>query len=157
MSWHTLTGEPITHNIAEHVEQTVLNEILHGNDIRVCVGTDSQVKGHLIEYATAIVFVRKQNGGFMFIQTEQQRNTITLKERMLNEVYKSIGVAYDIYPSLQKYHLLPEVHADINTNPRHKSYSALAEAMGYIQSMGFIFKAKPEAFASSCCANKAVH
>jgi predicted RNase H-related nuclease YkuK (DUF458 family) len=28
--------------------------------------------------------------------------------------------------------------------------------MGYILSMGFVFKAKPEAFASSYCANKIV-
>jgi len=33
----------------------------------------------------------------------------------------------------------------------------LNEAMGYILSMGFIFKAKPEAFASSTCADKMVH
>jgi hypothetical protein len=29
--------------------------------------------------------------------------------------------------------------------------------MGYIMGMGFAFKAKPEAFASSSCANKIVH
>jgi len=28
--------------------------------------------------------------------------------------------------------------------------------MGYILSMGFVFKAKPDAFASSCCADKIV-
>ena len=50
-----------------------------------------------------------------------------------------------------------EVHADINTNPSFKSNTALSEAMGYILSMGFVFKAKPDAFASSYCANKMVH
>lgn len=67
-----------------------------------------------------------------------------------------------------------EVHADINTNPSFKSNDALKEAMGYIMGMarpparpghsgrddtvgqGFAFKAKPEAFASSSCANKVV-
>jgi predicted RNase H-related nuclease YkuK (DUF458 family) len=50
-----------------------------------------------------------------------------------------------------------EVHADINTNPNFKSNAALREAMGYILGMGFAFKAKPEAFASSSCANKIVN
>jgi predicted RNase H-related nuclease YkuK (DUF458 family) len=50
-----------------------------------------------------------------------------------------------------------EVHADINTNPGFKSNDALKEAMGYILGMGFAFKAKPEAFASSCCADKVVN
>jgi predicted RNase H-related nuclease YkuK (DUF458 family) len=50
-----------------------------------------------------------------------------------------------------------EVHADINTNPQFKSNVALSEATGYILGMGFAFKTKPEAFASSSCANKMVH
>ena len=29
--------------------------------------------------------------------------------------------------------------------------------MGYIPEIGFAFKAKPEAFASSCCADKVVN
>jgi hypothetical protein len=49
-----------------------------------------------------------------------------------------------------------EVHADINTNPRFKSNVALQEAMGYILSMGFTFKAKPDAVAATSCANKVV-
>jgi hypothetical protein len=50
-----------------------------------------------------------------------------------------------------------EVHADINTDPNFKSHDSLKEAMGYIRGMGFTFKAKPDAFASSYCANKVVH
>jgi predicted RNase H-related nuclease YkuK (DUF458 family) len=49
-----------------------------------------------------------------------------------------------------------EVHADINTNPNFKSNEAFKDAMGYITGMGFAFKAKPHAFASSSCANKIV-
>ena len=49
-----------------------------------------------------------------------------------------------------------EVHADINTDPHFKSNVALKEAMGYILGMGFVFKAKPDAFASSSCADKVV-
>jgi len=49
-----------------------------------------------------------------------------------------------------------EVHADINTDPHFQSNLALREAMGYILGMGFVFKAKPDAFASSSCADKVV-
>ena len=42
------------------------------------------------------------------------------------------------------------------TNPNFKSNDALKEAMGYIMGMGFVFRAKPHAFASSGCANKVV-
>jgi uncharacterized protein len=49
-----------------------------------------------------------------------------------------------------------EVHADINTDPYFQSNIALREAMGYIMGMGFVFKGKPDAFASSNCADKVV-
>jgi predicted RNase H-related nuclease YkuK (DUF458 family) len=50
-----------------------------------------------------------------------------------------------------------EVHADINSDPSFKSNVALKEAMGYILGMGYTFKAKPDAFASSYCADRLVH
>ena len=80
----------------------------------------------------------------------------TFKERMITEVAQSIDVAYRICHLLDKYKVDFEVHADINTNPNFQSNTALKEAMGYILGMGFQFKAKPEAFASSSCADKVV-
>ncbi len=76
---------------------------------------------------------------------------------MLSEVGKSIETAYHLCDLLDAYDVDLEVHADINTNPYFKSNSALSEAMGYILSMGFVFKAKPDAFASSYCADKIVN
>lgn len=81
---------------------------------------------------------------------------MSIKERMLLEVQNSIDIAYTICPLLDKYQVELEVHADINTNPNFQSNTALKEAMGYILGMGFMFKAKPESFASTNCANKLV-
>ena len=80
-----------------------------------------------------------------------------IKERMLAEVAKSIEIAYKICPLLETHKIDLEVHADINTDPNFQSNTALQEAMGYILSMGFVFKAKPDAFASSSCADKYVN
>ena len=92
----------------------------------------------------------------MFIHQERSTFKMTIKERMLAEVQRSIETAYTLCTLLDLYEIDLEVHADINTNPMFKSNQALHEAMGYILSMGFVFKAKPEAFASSACANKVV-
>lgn len=75
---------------------------------------------------------------------------------MLLEVTKSIEVAHSLSRLFTLYDVDLEVHADINTNPGFKSNDAFREAMGYIMGMGFVFKAKPHAFASSSCANKMV-
>ena len=93
----------------------------------------------------------------MFMQNDRSSQVLGIKERMLTEVAKSIDIAYQLCPLFNEYEVDMEVHADINTNPQFKSNDALREAMGYILGMGFAFKAKPEAFASSCCANKAVN
>ncbi|MFY8171420.1 MAG: ribonuclease H-like YkuK family protein, partial [Sphingobacteriaceae bacterium] len=154
MSWKKFSGENININIIDEVEQAIERESALGNKLKVCIGTDSQVKGKQIDFATVIVFLREQRGGFMFIQQEKITQKMGIKERMLSEVQRSIETAYQLCPILDLYDVDLEVHADINTNPNFKSNTALQEAMGYILSMGFVFKAKPEAFASSYCANK---
>jgi predicted RNase H-related nuclease YkuK (DUF458 family) len=107
-------------------------------------------------FATVIVFLRKGKGGFMYVLPEATRRKMNIKERMLKEVAKSIEVAYSLTRLFTLYEVDMEVHADINTNPQFKSNDALKEAMGYIPGMGFAFRTKPHAFASSSCANKMV-
>ncbi|MRX48204.1 ribonuclease H-like YkuK family protein [Pedobacter puniceum] len=156
MTWKKFSGEVINSSILEEVEKAIEREYEAGNKLKVCIGTDSQVKGNTADFATVIVFLREQKGGFMFIHQERSTQKMSIKERMLTEVQKSIETAYTLCDLLDLYDVDLEVHADINTNPQFKSNAALHEAMGYILSMGFVFKAKPEAFASSACANKMV-
>lgn len=154
MKWRKFNGEAIQLPIKEAVAQTIIREIENGVKLKVCIGTDSQVKGEDTEFATVIVFLREHSGGFMFIHNEKSKQKFHIKERMLAEVAMSIDIAYQLCDLFIEHGVDMEVHADINTNPSFKSNDALKEAMGYILGMGFAFKAKPEAFASSCCADK---
>lgn len=157
MRWRKFNGDPIELPIIEAVEAAIKRETANGHRLKVCIGTDSQVKGLETEFATVIVFLREGQGGFMFIHNDKTRQSFTIKERMLTEVARSIDIAYQLCHLFTQYDVDMEVHADINTNPQFKSNDALREAMGYILGMGFAFKAKPEAFASSSCANKVVN
>lgn len=157
MLWRKLNGDSVDLPIKDAVERAIQKEHELGNKLKVCIGTDSQVKGSETEYATVIVFLREKAGGFMFINNHKTQNSYSIKERMLLEVAKSIEIAYELCELFNRYDVEMEVHADINTNPNFKSNEALKEAMGYILGMGFAFKAKPEAFASSSCANKVVN
>jgi uncharacterized protein len=154
--WRKLSGQKIHIPIEDEVRAAILREKEMGHQLKVCIGTDSQVKGKETEFATVIVFIRKGKGGFMYICNEISLQKMSIKQRMLTEVAKSIDVAYALCKIFTAYGVDMEVHADINTNPNFKSNDALKEAMGYIMGMGFAFKAKPEAFASSSCANKVV-
>ncbi|WP_114792096.1 ribonuclease H-like YkuK family protein [Niabella yanshanensis] len=154
--WRKLTGEYLKNYIADEVHGAILREKELGHTLKVCIGTDSQVKGSQTEFATVIVFVRKGRGGFMFLNNETTREKMSIKQRMMTEVSRSIEVAYHLSNVFSDHSVDMEVHVDINTSPLYKSNDALKEAVGYITGMGFSFKAKPEAFASSCCANKVV-
>jgi uncharacterized protein len=154
--WRRLDGTRIKRPIEDEVRAVLVREKEMGHTLKVCIGTDSQVKGKETEFATVIVFIRKGKGGFMYIHNETTRQRMSIKQRMLMEVSKSIEIAYALCRLFTIYNIDMEVHADINTNPNFKSNDALKEAMGYIMGMGFVFKAKPHAFASSSCANKIV-
>lgn len=156
MEWQKYNGESIRCSLLESVEKTILQEQENGNQLKIFIGTDSQVKRNIVEFATAIVFIREHKGGFMFVRKEKTHLKLSIKERMLSEVQKSIEVAYLLCPLLDLYNVELEVHADINTNPSFKSNTALHEAMGYIIGMGFAFRAKPDSFASTTCANRIV-
>ena len=156
MKWRRLNGNKIDIPIKNKVEETIIREHAAGNKLKVCIGSDSLDRSGVVEFATVIVFLREKKGGFMFIHNDKMRQKMSIKERMITEVAKSVEVAYSLCDLLDKYNVELEVHADINTDPSFKSNTALKEAMGYILSMGFVFKAKPDAFASSSCADKVI-
>lgn len=155
--WKRFSGKQLDGSLLQNVEQTLQIEQALGHKLKVCVGTDSQKIREKIEFATAVVFVREKKGGFMFTTKFRMHKVMSVKERMIQEVAKSVEVAYALCDLLDRYHVDLEVHADINTDPMFKSNKALKEAMGYILGMGFVFKAKPNAFASTSCADKLVN
>lgn len=157
MEWRKFNGEKLYQPLEEIVESAILREYALGNRLKICIGSDSQVKGKMTEFATVIVFLREKKGGFMYFSSLKTMNQMSIKERMIQEVNMSVQLAYSLCPLLDQYNVGLEVHADINTDPGFKSNAALKDAMGYILGMGFVFKAKPEAFASTYCADRLVH
>ncbi len=154
--WRKLNGTRIRRSIENEIREVLVQEKNAGNNISVCIGTDSQVKSCITEFATVIVFIRKGKGGFMYINNEICKRRMPVKQRMLEEVQRSIDAAFRLCDLFIAFNVQMEVHADINTDPKFKSNEAFKDAMGYITGMGFAFKAKPHAFASSSCANKVV-
>ena len=61
MNWRRLNGQRIEQPIIEAVENTLIRESEAGHKLKVCIGTDSQVRGKRVEFATVIVFLREKN------------------------------------------------------------------------------------------------
>src|SRR5690606_2098170 len=138
MTWKQFNGEVLQHDILHEVNNVIVREHEVGNKLKVCIGTDSQVKGLVTDFATVIVFLREKKGAFMFIHQERTKERMSIKRRMLSEVQRSIGVAYDLCSMLDKYDIELEVHADINTDAKFKSKKAFDVAMSYILRRGCV-------------------
>ena len=68
--WRRLDGTRIKTSIEDEVRRVIVREKEAGYQLKVCIGTDSQVKSRETEFATVIVFIRKGKGGFMYIHNE---------------------------------------------------------------------------------------
>src|SRR5687768_10859063 len=134
-TWRKLNGVKLKNSIEEELSIRISDECAMGHQLKICIGTDSQVKSPSTEFATVIVVVRKGKGAFMYIRSEISEKKMSIKERMLAEVSKSIEVAYALNDILTVHDVQMEVHADINTSPAFKSHDAFKEAMGYITGM----------------------
>ena len=154
--WRNMSGKVFEGSIIKLVKDAIVREQKAGHRLKICVGSDSQAYQDHIAYATVVVVLREGKGGFMFIRNLKGNTKIGIKERMLKEVTMSVEVAYALCNMLETFDVELDVHADINTDPKFQSNVALKDAMGYILGMGFVFKAKPHAFASSSCADKMV-
>jgi predicted RNase H-related nuclease YkuK (DUF458 family) len=157
MGWKTYSGMPIEETLPSAVEKVLKSFKEQQKAIKICIGTDSQVKGLVIDMATVIVFQVIGNGGFMYVNKQKIRQKMSMRERMMTEVGASIQTAYEISDIVTAYGVEMEIHADINTDPKHQSHQAYSDAMGYTKGMGYVFKSKPDAFASSVCADKHCH
>lgn len=164
--WFRVNKGLIKKSIYHYLEDMFIEEINNGYELKVAIGTDSQGYNDSYKFATVIVIMRQEllspnnsvgRGAMIIARTfynnKLKKNRGGVKERMLFEVSKSIEVAYEISPLLDLYEIPLEVHADINPDVRWESSKALNEAVGYILGMGYEFRVKPNAWASSSVAD----
>ena len=164
----------IEESIVDYLEKLFDEQLANNRILNVSIGTDSQkITGTLYKFATVIVITTTEDLGggvivgrggmiisatynhdFMKKEVEgRKRDKELVNERMVFEVGKSIEVATQVAELLDLYEIPLAIHADINPNPKHESNKALQSAVGYILGMGYDFKIKPDAPASSNCAD----
>lgn len=103
-------------------------------------------------YTTVVVIHIDQSRGCMIYgKRDLLPDFGKVKERMMNEVMFAVDVAYKIADSVGERRF--EVHLDVNPDPKHKSNTAVKEALGYVQGMGFTPRIKPEAPIASTAAD----
>lgn len=121
-------------------------------DIKIYVGSDSQNMGGRTMYALVVVLHYGNNGGHVIYSKKSVSRIRDRFTRLWNEVEDSVQLAQYLEENgIQK----PDyIDLDFNPDPRYQSNSILRSALGYVESLGYHARCKPEAVAASCIADK---
>jgi predicted RNase H-related nuclease YkuK (DUF458 family) len=148
MKFRTYDNKPIS---LKEISDLIVEDF----EYTVWVGTDSQVNNKVkkVNYSTCIVLHKKGKGARIFISKAKENHVNSLRQRLMNEAWKSLSVSF----LLQK--ILPAnaeivIDLDINKSKKFKSGQYYQELAGMIVGQGFKCRVKPDAWAAQTVADK---
>lgn len=141
----------------------------HKNKYVIVVGSDSHANflngsSQDVEFVTALVIHRIGKGGRYYWRKESAAKIRSLRQRIYQETYLSLGLAQKLIKKLQlalktetenmglNYKL--EIHIDIGE--QGETRDMIKEIVGLVKGNGFNAKTKPESFGASKVADKHV-
>ena len=149
--WFTPEGQRISPSLMlDHIKKHILN------NGKLYIGTDSTLDFKKCTFATTICLhgADLQQGGTYFwkrIKTNPKRFS-QISTRMFKETSYSVEVALNL---MDRYPLACiELHLDIASQPKEKTFKYVESLTGYVKGSGFNCKIKPDSWASSSVADK---
>ena len=130
------------------VIDAIRESIATRDDVEVHVGCDSAVQGgDRVVFATVVCVISRGHAGRYFYSrlVEKKLHYPVLQTRLLREVELSLATAELLTANDVD---VRTVHCDSNTDPRCKSTEHTRMLIGYIQSMGYEYLVKPDAWAT---------
>ena len=150
-NWHTASGYQIEfRDILLEIEDYVK----YGG--KIFVGTDSQIKGDAVIFASTICLhgnvSNKKYATYFFNKTRFDRSeSQELQKRIMQEVQLSIDLTMLLikkYPDAEV-----EIHVDVGTTNKSKTRKYVDMINGWLMGMGIGCKMKPDSWASSSVAD----
>jgi predicted RNase H-related nuclease YkuK (DUF458 family) len=109
---------------------------------KIYIGTDSQNKENYTIFATAIVIHMNSNNGGHVLYTKTKIPQIKNRfQRLWDEVQRSVDVAN--YLKTECGIEIESIDLDLNANTKWDSNKVLKPAVGYIESLGYKVRFKP--------------
>ena len=119
----------------------ITNYLIDNPGTDIYVGCDSQNTRDLTVYATVVVLHKNNKGGHVLYSRESVPKIYNNFNKLWGEVDRSIQLATELNHEFGipiKY-----VDLDLNPDPKYRSNQVLRAAVGYVESMGFIPRVKP--------------
>jgi len=124
-----------------NVGEYVINYLVDNPGTDIYVGCDSQNNRLNTTYATVVVLHKNNLGGHVLYSKESVPKIFNNFSKLWGEVDRSIRLATELNHNFGlpiKY-----VDLDLNPNPKYRSSQVLKAAVGYVESMGFTPRFKP--------------
>ena len=138
MRFKKLTGFP-EFELNSYVKQYM--EDHRDYDVKIYLGCDSQTKGDQTIYATTVVFHVAATGCHVIYKKETMPVIRDMWTRLWKEAEKSVEVA--VYS--REYGIeIDTIDLDYNIDPKYGSNKLVSAAVGYVESLGFKARCKPE-------------
>jgi len=151
MKFRKLTGPP-HFELAPYVKKII--EQNEGFEMRIYLGCDSQNKGVKTAYATTLVFHIASSGCHIIYKKELVPIIKDMWTRLWKETEKSCEVA--LY--LREHGIeVSTIDLDYNSDPSKKSNKLVSAAVGYVESLGFKARCKPDLLPGAYAADNIVN
>lgn len=156
--WMTLEGELID-DIYEAIRIEKIKSLDSNGTIIAYIGCDGQNLGTRGTSFVQCVAIHRYDdcasgkGGRVFYIRHVERHYKSRQRRLLREAEVAINLAQKLEPLFTELDIPFEVHADVNSyagkNNENKSHEVHDAIKGWIESMGWVCKTKPQAFVAS--------
>ena len=130
-NFRTLYGDAIP-NVIEYIRDYIATR----ENVEILIGCDSQCyKNKKTVYGVVIVLYNPGKGGHVLCYRDTLPMEKNMQNRLITEAWKSVEVAEYL-----KENGLPKakyIDIDLNPDPRYKSNTALRQAIGLVEGMGY--------------------
>ena len=135
-----------------------INEYIKNNpDTEIQIGCDSQPIGGVINYAVVIVLYNQGKGGHVLytkIHVKREKGKYKTQDfiKLWREVELSLALAE--YLRMSGCKKVKYIDLDLNPDPMYYSNAVLRSSLGYVTSMGYEARCKPDAWSASYAADR---
>ena len=126
----------------------------NGLDVKLYLGCDSQNKTNQTVYATTMVFHVETSGCHVIYQ----KHNLPIIKDMWTRLWKETEFSCEVALYLREHGIeISTIDLDYNSNPAKKSNKLVSAAVGYVESLGFKARCKPDLLPGAYAADSIVN
>ena len=142
----TVMGGRLKHDVCDYI-----TAMTSESEVEVHVGCDSQNHKRHTVYVTTVVFRFPNNGAHVIYRRERLPKILDMWTKLWGETERSVELANLI---LEECNLrVNQIDLDFNSDSQYASHKLVSASSGYITSLGFKSKVKPDLLMAAWAAN----